>query len=121
MMKVVEERAPEFRAPEGLKQKHYLQDVASGEIAGLYRWETEEGLAAYRVSELGASIAEAYQAEGEPRVEVYKVLETLRDEHARAERLGFFFQISWAVSCRALPKRTVSVNDGCTAMQPASC
>jgi quinol monooxygenase YgiN len=80
VMKIVEERAPEFRALAGLQQKYYLQDPATGEIAGLYLWESQEALAAYRESELRASIAEAYQAEGEPRVEVYRVVKTLRDD-----------------------------------------
>ena len=80
VMKIVEERAPEFRALEGLQQKYYLQDAATGEYAGLYLWESQEALAAYRESELRASIAKAYQAEGEPRVEVYRVVKTLRDD-----------------------------------------
>ena len=80
VMKVVEERAPEFKALAGLQQKYYLQDAVSGEYGGLYLWESPEALTAYRESELRASIAEAYQAEGEPRVEVYRVLKTLRDD-----------------------------------------
>jgi hypothetical protein len=79
-MKIVEERAPEFRALEGLQQKYYLQDPATGEIAGLYLWESPEALDAYRQSELRATIAEAYQAEGQPRVEVYTVVKTLRED-----------------------------------------
>lgn len=79
VMRVVEERAPEFRALDGLHQKYYLQDAATGEIAGLYLWESAEAFTAYRESELRASIADAYQAEGEPRVEVYRVLKLLRD------------------------------------------
>ena len=80
--KVVEERASEFRALEGLQQKYYLQDTASGEYAGLYLWESPNSLAVYRESELRASIAEAYQAQEEPRVEVYTVIKSLRDESA---------------------------------------
>lgn len=79
VMKVAEERAPEFRALQGLQQKYYLQDPESGEIAGLYLWESAEALTEYRESELRASIAAAYQAEGEPRVEVYRVMMPLRD------------------------------------------
>ena len=76
---MVEERAPEFSALTGLHQKYYLQDAESGEYAGLYLWESPDTLAAFRGSELRASIAEAYQVEGEPRVEVYRVFKTLRD------------------------------------------
>lgn len=80
VMRIVEERAPEFRALEGLRQKYYLQDAATGDIAGLYLWDSAEAFDAYRQSQLRATIAEAYQAEGEPRVEVYRVVKTLRDE-----------------------------------------
>jgi len=79
-MAVVEERAPEFEALSGLQQKYYLEDVNTGEIAGLYLWDSAESLESYRGSELRASIAQAYRAEGEPRVEVYRVLKTLRQD-----------------------------------------
>jgi len=82
VMNVVEERAPEFQALQGLQQKYYLQDAVSGEYGGLYLWESQDALTAYRESELRASIAKAYQVEGEPRVEVYRIVKTLRDEVA---------------------------------------
>lgn len=77
---VMKERAPEFRALAGLQQKYYMQDAATGEYAGLYLWESEEAFAAYRDSELRATIAEAYQVEGEPRLELYRVVMPLRDD-----------------------------------------
>lgn len=80
VMEVVEERAPEFRALDGLRQKYYLKDTATGEVAGLYLWDSAGAAADYRDSELRASIAQAYQADGEPRVEVFQVLKTLREE-----------------------------------------
>ena len=80
VMRVVEERAPEFEALSGLQQKHYLQDPTTGEIGGLYLWESQEAFTAYRNSELRATIAKAYQAEGEPRIEVYRVVKTLRED-----------------------------------------
>lgn len=79
--KVAEERSPQFKALKGLQQKYYLQDMVSGEYAGLYLWKSPEALAEYRDSELRSSIAEAYQVQGEPQVRVYKVSKTLRDEH----------------------------------------
>jgi heme-degrading monooxygenase HmoA len=78
-MKAVEERAPEFRALEGLQQKYYVRDPKTGEYGGLYLWESEAAMDDYRKSELRKSIAQAYQAEGEPRVEVYEVIKVLRD------------------------------------------
>jgi len=77
--RVMEERAPEFRALHGLLQKYYLHDETTGEIAGLYLWESPDALAAYRDSALRATIAEAYQAVGEPRVELYRVVAPLRE------------------------------------------
>ena len=82
VLKVAEERIGQFRALEGLEQKYYLQDPDTGEVAGLYLWRSPDDLAAYRDSDLRASIAEAYQVEGEPRVEVYRVFKTLRDDPA---------------------------------------
>lgn len=80
--RVADERSPEFRALEGLQQKYYLQDAHSGEYAGLYLWKSSEAMANYNDSELRASIADAYQVLGEPRIEVYKVVKTLRDDIA---------------------------------------
>lgn len=79
IMRVAEERAHEFRALGGLEQKYYLEDASSDEYAGLYFWESPDALAAFQESELRAGIMEAYRVEGEPRVEVYRVVKTLRE------------------------------------------
>jgi len=79
IMTIANERSPEFRALAGLQQKYYLHDAATGEIGGLYLWDSQEAMAEYRDSELRASIARAYQAEGEPRIEIYRVVKTLRE------------------------------------------
>ena len=79
VLRVMERRAPDFRALKGLRQKYYLQDAESGEFAGLYLWDSPEAMAEYRDSELRASIAASYCAEGEIKVEVYRVLMSLRD------------------------------------------
>jgi len=78
IMEIVERRAPEFEALAGLKQKYYLQDPESGEIAGLYFWESLRDLEDYKKSELRASIVEAYRATSEPDIEVYRVVKVLR-------------------------------------------
>ncbi len=77
---IMEQRAPEFEALPGLIQKYYLHDPVSGEYGGLYLWESPEALAAYRESELRASIAAAYQGKGEPDIEIYTVMKALREE-----------------------------------------
>ena len=75
---VVDSRIDEFRALKGLQQKYYLQEPGTQEYAGLYLWESEEDFFAYRDSELRATIARAYQTEGEPRIEVFHVVKPLR-------------------------------------------
>jgi hypothetical protein len=62
--------------------KRFRTDLTTGEYAGLYLWKSPESLAEFRDSALRASIAAAYQIEGEPRVEVYRVAKTLREEIA---------------------------------------
>lgn len=79
VIEVVNRRIDDFRALGGLTQKYYLHDTASGEYAGLYLWDSADALDEFRDSELRASIADAYQTIGPPRVELYKVFETLRD------------------------------------------
>jgi len=78
VIEVVHRRADAFRALPGLTQKYYLRDQATGEFAGLYFWDKPESFTEFRESELRATIAAAYQVEGEPRVEVFEVLTPLR-------------------------------------------
>jgi heme-degrading monooxygenase HmoA len=77
--KVIDSRVNEFKALKGLQQKYYLQEPATQEYAGLYLWESKKDFLAYRDSELRATIAKAYQTEGEPRVEVFNVVKPLRE------------------------------------------
>ena len=79
VVKVVDSRIDEFRALKGLQQKYYLQEPATQEYAGLYLWESKDDFLAYRDSELRATIAKAYQTEGEPRIEVFSVIKFLRE------------------------------------------
>jgi heme-degrading monooxygenase HmoA len=79
VIKVIDNRGDAFRALKGLQQKYYLQEPATQEYAGLYLWESEEDLLAYRDSELRKTIAKAYQTEGEPRIEVFDVVKSLRE------------------------------------------
>ena len=77
---IVESRADDFRALGGLQQKYYLLGSGSGEVGGLYLWESPEALDEYRQSELRETIAKAYKAVNKPQVEVFSVLKVLREE-----------------------------------------
>lgn len=77
--KVLHDRIDQFRALEGLTQKYYLEDTQTGEYAGLYLWESAAALADFQSSELRKTIAQAYQTQGAPRIEVFRIFEVLRD------------------------------------------
>jgi len=79
VINVVDSRIDEFKSLKGLQQKYYLQEPATQEYAGLYLWESKEDFLAFRDSKLRATIAKAYQTEGEPRIEVFDVIKPLRD------------------------------------------
>lgn len=79
VLEIAERRADDFRALPGLQQKYYVQDTATGEIGGLYLWDSAEAFTEYRNSELRDTIAESYKTEGEPQIHVMNVLKTLRE------------------------------------------
>lgn len=79
IVRVMKERAPEFRALDGLEQKYYLHHPETGEYGGFYVWSSFDDVAAYRESELAATIAEAYAGVGAPQVDVFEIVMPLRD------------------------------------------
>ena len=78
LLRIAEERLPQFQAIPGLVQKYYVRCAGEGEYAGVYLWDTMESLRAYRESELAKSIPTAYQLIEPPVVEVGEVLFPLR-------------------------------------------
>jgi len=76
----IEERGPQFRALSGIIQKFYVQEKDTGEWAGIYIWDSEESMQAFRGSDLARSIPGVYKVEGTPRVEVFDLFKPLRPE-----------------------------------------
>lgn len=72
-------RSSRFQEVPGLLQKFYGRDDATGDVCGIYCFETAAALDAFRDSELARSIADAYEADTVRR-EVYDVLFSLRPE-----------------------------------------
>jgi hypothetical protein len=66
--KMYETRAPRYRALKDLKQKYYLRFPETGEFGAVYLWNSEAALKNFRESELGRTIASAYQVQGEPNI-----------------------------------------------------
>ena len=67
------ERRPRFREVSGLTQKLYGRDPDTGDVCGIYFFESAKALAAFRETELARTIASAYEAT-DLRREVYEVL-----------------------------------------------
>ncbi len=73
------ERRPRFHEVPGLVQKIYGKNEATGDYCGIYFFEDQKALAAFRESELAKTIPTAYEAT-EVRPEVYEVLYPLHPE-----------------------------------------
>ena len=67
------ERRPRFLEVPGLVQKFYGRDESTGEVCGIYFFEDQSALAAFRETELAKTIPTAYEAK-EVRPEIYDVL-----------------------------------------------
>jgi hypothetical protein len=67
------ERRPRFKEVPGLVQKIYGRDEATGDVCGIYFFENQEALAAFRETELAKTIPSAYEAK-EIRREAYEML-----------------------------------------------
>jgi hypothetical protein len=67
------ERRPQFREVPGLVQKFYGRDESTGDLCGIYFFEDQNALSAFRETELAKTIPTAYEAK-EIRREVYEVL-----------------------------------------------
>ena len=78
------ERKPRFLEVPGLIQKIFGHDPTSGDICGIYFFESQEALAAYRDTELAKSIPAAYKAT-DVRREVFQELYRLRPDNGPAQ------------------------------------
>lgn len=73
------ERRPRFREVPGLVQKIYGRDDATGDVCGIYFFDSDEALAAFRETELVRTIPDAHVAI-DVRREGYDVLYPLWPE-----------------------------------------
>ena len=73
------ERRPRFREVPGLIQKLYGRDDATGDVCGIYFFDSAEALDAFRETELARTIPEAYEAV-EVRRETFDLLYPLWPE-----------------------------------------
>lgn len=76
--KVMKERAPQYRTIPGLIQKFYGVEKDTGELTGIYFWDSEDSIREFKQSELARTIPTAYKAASTPRIEFFDVALTLR-------------------------------------------
>ncbi len=75
----LEQRRPHFLEVPGLVQKVYGRDPSTGDVCGIYFFESSKALDRFRESELARTIAGAYEAL-DVRREIYDVVFSLRPE-----------------------------------------
>lgn len=73
---VLRQREPHFRDVPGLLQKIYGRDAETGDLCGIYIFESQASLDDFRQSKLARTIRDAYHVES-ARIERYDVLFTL--------------------------------------------
>jgi hypothetical protein len=84
LLEMSEERAPNYRALQGLVQKYYVKFPETGEHAGVYLWESEKALAEFRESPLYRTIPKVYEIQGSPDISTGEVVMTLRSDARKA-------------------------------------
>lgn len=73
------ERRPRFREVPGLVQKIYGRDTTTGDVCGIYFFDSQDALMSFRETELARTIPSAYEAV-DVRREAYDVLYALWPE-----------------------------------------
>ncbi len=79
IMSIAQERSDSFRALPGLVQKYYVKLDEPNHYGGVYIWDSVDSMKSYRESDLAASIPQAYEVIGAPKVEILDALFQLRE------------------------------------------
>ena len=80
VLKLYDERAPQYRKLTGLLQKYYIKDRQTGEHGAVYLWDSMKSMEEFQNSELSRSIPETYRIIGTPRIEILDLVYTLRPD-----------------------------------------
>lgn len=78
LLKRAKAREPQFKAIPGLLQKYYVKLKQAGQYGGIYVWDSQESLNAYRASDLASSIPQAYEITEAPNIEILDIISQLR-------------------------------------------
>ena len=78
ILKKTESRAGQYLKVKGLVQKYYVQDEQTNRVGGIFVFDSEENLKAFRDSELAKSTGEAYKFTEPPHTKILEIVKTLR-------------------------------------------
>ena len=73
-----EKRADRYRKVQGLLQKYYVQDKATGHVGGVFLFDSKENLKTFKDSELAKSTAIAYNFVEPPTTRVLEIAKVLK-------------------------------------------
>lgn len=79
VMAIAKERLPQFLEVPGLVQKYYIKTGEENGYGGVYVWDSEESMKAFRETDLAKSIPQAYKVDGAPDINISEIFITLRD------------------------------------------
>ena len=79
IIKTSEDRADSYRKVQGLVQKYYVVDKSTDRVGGIFVFDSEENLKAFRESELAKSTGEAYKFLEPPHTRVLEIAKVLRE------------------------------------------
>ncbi|MHA2379986.1 MAG: YdhR family protein [Candidatus Thorarchaeota archaeon] len=79
VMRTSEGRADSYREVPGLVQKYYVVDKSTDRVGGVFVFDSEENLKAFRESELAKSTGEVYKFLEPPHTRVLEIAKVLRE------------------------------------------
>ena len=72
-------RADQYRQVPGLVQKYYVVDNETGQVGGVFVFDSVENLKAFKESDLSKSTGEAYKFLEPPQARVLEIAKVLRE------------------------------------------
>lgn len=73
----VEETKDVFRRVPGLQQKYYVRDPATGEMGGVYVFDSRESLERFRASGISQKALRSFKLVGPPAIRVFEIATAL--------------------------------------------
>jgi hypothetical protein len=77
--KTSESRADKYRQVSGLMQKYYVLDKENDRVGGVFVFDSQESLVAFRESDLAKSTGEAYKFLEPPHTQALEIAKVLRE------------------------------------------